>query len=152
MPSKGVYTGCTWIVIENVSVICDAHASWDFVRYGWVWPLTPSPTPIPTAISATSKCFLRLPFLLPLVLPVILYICICMRVVLVVRKLSYHQHCCHHQHWACTHHAAGSFSAQFCAFLVWSAETAFTATSIFSTRVMSCHDCMLADPLGRTAI
>ena len=57
-----------------------------------------------------------------------------MRVVLVVGKLSYHQHrChrCHHQHWACTHHAAGSFSAQFCAFLMWSAETAFTATSIF---------------------
>ena len=73
-----------------------------------------------------------------------------MRVVLVVRKLSYHQHCCHHQHWACTHHAAGSFSAQFCAFLMWSAETAFTATSIFSTRVMSGHDCLLADPVRRT--
>ena len=49
-----------------------------------------------------------------------------MRAVLVVKTHSYHQHCCHHQHWACTHHAAGSFSVQFCAFPMRSAETAFT--------------------------
>ena len=41
---------------------------------------------------------------------------------------------CYHHH--CTHHAAGSVLARLCAFMLWSADTAFTTATRFSRRVL----------------